>query len=704
MVEMKVKMKQRILFCVLISCGFLVFASGSLRAQSAVTVALSPNNPGAAIPQDFNGVSYETSALLGGNYFRSSNQPLLRMFSLLGIKSLRIGVNTSDTGTLPSQPDITAALDFANAANLKLIYGLRLKTFDPTGNAATANFILSSNPTGLVCFAVGNEPDLFLSGYPAYKSDAQAYFSAISDPRAKFCGPDVAGASSWVVSYATDFAPGGRIALADRHNYFGGNGQSISASAARDLMLSTSFVSKYQSSHDSYVPQVLATGLTYRLSETNNFFNGGCPGASNAFASALWGLDYMYWWVTHQAAGLNFHTGDHVSGATTSYALFQTSSSGYHVHPLGYGVKAFDLGGHGRIVPVTIGNPGGVNLTAYGVLAADNSLFVTIINKTHDSGAATANVTIQPGASYGSGEVWLLQAPNNDVSLIDGETLGGSAIGDDASWTGMPTPVTSSGGNFLLTLSPATAAVVKLTVGSQTGPLPPTGLKATAGNNQVSLSWTASAGATTYNVKRTTTSGLNYTLVKSGVTATSYTDTTVTNGTTYFYVVSAQNANGESPSSSEVSATPGPVVIAINAGGQAVGAFVADRDFTGGITINHANTINLTGVTNPAPMQVYQTARIGNFTYTIPGFTAGSSHTVRLHFAETFWTAAGKRKFNVSINGMQVLTNFDIFAAAGAMNKAVIQQFTVNANAGGQYVIQFTTAIDNSLVSGIEVQ
>ena len=235
--------------------------------------------------------------------------------------------------------------------------------------------------------------------------------------------------------------------------------------------------------------------------------------------------------------------------------------------------------------------------------------------------------------------------------------------------------------------------------------MPPTGLKATAGNGQVSLSWTASTGVSSYNVKRTTTSGLNYALVKSGVTATSFTDTTVTNGTTYFYVVSAQNANGESPNSSEVSAKPGPLmVIAINAGGQAVGAFVADRDFTGGITINHANTINLTGVTNPAPMQVYQTARIGNFTYTIPGFTAGSSHTVRLHFAETFWTAAGKRKFNVSINGMQVLTNFDIFAAASAMNKAVIQQFTVNANAGGQYVIQFTTVIDNSLVSGIEVQ
>jgi hypothetical protein len=127
-------------------------------------------------------------------------------------------------------------------------------------------------------------------------------------------------------------------------------------------------------------------------------------------------------------------------------------------------------------------------------------------------------------------------------------------------------------------------------------------------------------------------------------------------------------------------------------------------DFTGGGTVNHANTIDLSGVTNPAPMAVYQTARIGSFKYTIPGFTSGSSHTVRLHFAETYWTATGSRIFNVNINGTPVLTNFDIFAAAGAKNKAVIEQFTANANSSGQYVITFTTVKDNSLVSGIEVQ
>src|SRR5713226_3270307 len=183
-------------------------------------------------------------------------------------------------------------------------------------------------------------------------------------------------------------------------------------------------------------------------------------------------------------------------------------------------------------------------------------------------------------------------------------------------------------------------------------PAAPTGLKAVAGNNQVSLSWTASSGASTYNVKRTVTSGLNYAFVASGLTATSFTDTTVTNGTKYFYVVSAQNAAGESPNSNEVSATPGsgppPPVLAINAGGPAVGTFAADKDFTGGATSTHAVTIDTSAVTNPAPVQVYQSIRFGNFSYTIPGFTPGSTHTVRLHFAETFWTAARQRVFNVS--------------------------------------------------------
>jgi len=86
-------------------------------------------------------------------------------------------------------------------------------------------------------------------------------------------------------------------------------------------------------------------------------------------------------------------------------------------------------------------------------------------------------------------------------------------------------------------------------------PLPPTGLTATSGNAQVALSWTASSGATTYNVKRATVNGGPYTVVASP-TSTSYTNTGLTNGTTYYYVVTAVNSAGESGNSSQASATP----------------------------------------------------------------------------------------------------------------------------------------------------
>jgi fibronectin type 3 domain-containing protein len=86
-------------------------------------------------------------------------------------------------------------------------------------------------------------------------------------------------------------------------------------------------------------------------------------------------------------------------------------------------------------------------------------------------------------------------------------------------------------------------------------PAAPTGLAATAGNAQVSLTWNASSGATSYNVKRSTTSGGPYTTIASP-TATNYTDTGLTNGTTYYYVVSAVNSAGESTNSAQVSATP----------------------------------------------------------------------------------------------------------------------------------------------------
>jgi len=261
--------------------------------------------------------------------------------------------------------------------------------------------------------------------------------------------------------------------------------------------------------------------------------------------------------------------------------------------------------------------------------------------------------------------------------------------------------------------------------GCTTAPSAPTGLGATAvSSSQINLSWTASTAGTgcsiTYNVYSSTTSGFTPSSgnqIASGVSGTSFSNTGLLASTTYFYLVEAVDSSGSSGPSNQASATTQTgssggtcTVLCINGGGPAVSPFVADEDFTGGGTIDHANTINTSNVTNPAPAAVYQSARVTatagagtTFSYTIGGLTAGTSYLVRLHFAETFHTTAGSRVFNVSINGTQVLTNFDIFATAGGENIANVQQFTEAANSSGQFVILFTTDVDKALVSGIEI-
>ncbi|MEA2328231.1 MAG: endonuclease mitochondrial, partial [Thermoanaerobaculia bacterium] len=101
--------------------------------------------------------------------------------------------------------------------------------------------------------------------------------------------------------------------------------------------------------------------------------------------------------------------------------------------------------------------------------------------------------------------------------------------------------------------SPA-AQAVNITVNPPAPPPAPTGLTATAGNAHVLLSWNAVGGATSYNVKRSTSTNTETTIASPGTN--SYDDTTTVNGTTYFYVVSAVGAGGEGPNSSEASATP----------------------------------------------------------------------------------------------------------------------------------------------------
>ncbi|MGO9231837.1 MAG: glycoside hydrolase family 44 protein, partial [Bryobacteraceae bacterium] len=197
-------------------------------------------------------------------------------------------------------------------------------------------------------------------------------------------------------------------------------------------------------------------------------------------------------------------------------------------------------------------------------IAASGSSTVTFtVKDTGSSGLTNANVEVQVFNSSGT-------ACGDQVYSGQNFTAGGT-LSYTYTWTpSAQSPAVTATGSYTVEIGVfdsawttdyywnSNAATIAVTAGTQ-APSAPTGLTATAGNASVKLSWTASAGATSYNVYRgTTASGESTTALATGIAATSYTDATASNGTTYYYKVAAVNAGGTSPLSAEVSATPEP--------------------------------------------------------------------------------------------------------------------------------------------------
>jgi len=165
---------------------------------------------------------------------------------------------------------------------------------------------------------------------------------------------------------------------------------------------------------------------------------------------------------------------------------------------------------------------------------------------------------------------------------------------------------------------------------------------------------------------------------------------------------------------------PGLGPVSINAGGPAVtgappqASFIADTHFTlvhGNVANNNpTGTVDTSLVVNPAPTAVYRTERWDNpLTYTIDGLTPNKAYSVRLHFTEDYPPdfAIGKRIFNIALNGTTVLSNFDIFATAGAKNKAILECFSQVADSFGKITVTLTAtaaSVDlNAKIDGVEV-
>src|SRR5882724_1678483 len=144
----------------------------------------------------------------------------------------------------------------------------------------------------------------------------------------------------------------------------------------------------------------------------------------------------------------------------------------------------------------------------------------------------------------------------------------------------------------------------------------------------------------------------------------------------------------------------------INCGGQPMENFDADEYVAGGKTKATQNIID-TSATNTGPAAIYQTERWGDCVYTFPmkPLPKGHAYTVRLHFAETTFDAAGKRAFNVVLNGKQVLSDFDVFQESGGKDKVLVKEFSgITPDEKGNIVIKFQTgSADKPKINAIEI-
>lgn len=473
---------------VLCSCCIL---AGALLAQAPVTLKIDTASRQFRIPADFAGLGFETKSVVSntygvsGNFFSPANIQLITLFRNTGIRNIRVGGGTVDgSGSdehcvtpTPSFADIDNLFAFARAADVKVIYSVRLLNVGSCANpnlaeddARIVRYMWQKYRDHLDSFSIGNEPDV--NGYhsrPGHMVDPAIYettpgvpgsayasyfaqwqkFAAIirkAAPGAKFSGPDTAVSDtssftpdpahgvSWTVQFARDLKSSGMLAAGLQHHYVWGLPENTTAQEAIDDMLSSAWDDEpavalqtarhggkaefhsYAYVYARVLAPLVAMSVPYRMTEANDCLHG-VPGASDGFASALWALDYMHWWAAHHMAGVNFHNNPWLPTDTIVPDPNPCTAAGcanYRVTPKAYGIKAFDIGSHGDVEPVVIANPQKINLTAYAV-GGTRDLYVTMINKTHSTthDALAAAVVIE-AASFDGASV-------DSMVLTDGE-------------------------------------------------------------------------------------------------------------------------------------------------------------------------------------------------------------------------------------------------------------------------------------------
>lgn len=234
-------------------------------------------------------------------------------------------------------------------------------------------------------------------------------------------------------------------------------------------------------------------------------------------------------------------------------------------------------------------------------------------------------------------------------------------------------------------------------------PATPTGVTATGGANQVSLSWSAVSGATSYNIYWATTSGVTTSGTKITTTTSPYVQTGLAAGTTYYYIVTAVNASGQGVASTQVSAATNAPIVTIPAaptGVTAVGG--ANQVSISWSAVSGATSYNIyyattSGVTKTSGAKITNASR----PYIQTGLAAGTTYYYIVTAVNSAGESAASAQASAATSAPPVLDGLALYntycASCHGTSKlgktATAIQGAINANIGGMgFLSTLTTA------------
>jgi hypothetical protein len=434
----------------------LACAQSALAAISIETKAL-----GRQIPKDFVGFSLEVStagqglarfaqgtsapprAVYALGAPSAPNQGFLQFMLNLGPGILRLGGNSQDNtcwkpASAPHpercQGELTAA-DFhlyseaAKATGWRLIVGFNLKQNSSQWalSEVTQGIARELTPQQVLGLELGNEPDLFgeperpktyspadlVKDFRAYADTFKANAVARHYP---MIGPAICcrWRNAQDLGAFIDGIGASTLKLVTVHEYpkTTCNGRRVTV----EELLAPELMTHFNDAARTWVAAAHQRKLPIALAETNSASCGGMPGVSNAFASALWGLDWLFSAAEDGFTGVAFHISYRPGGSSynpvDTYAASDNSKKYKNVvEPLYYAMYLFAHSASGNHFLRTNVQTR-ANVRAYAISACSNcAVNVVVLNK--DS-SASGTVRVHLDRRAGPGKLLLLEAPSLD--------------------------------------------------------------------------------------------------------------------------------------------------------------------------------------------------------------------------------------------------------------------------------------------------